>query len=71
MVTGVGSAREYFGDLAWYIMNPKEVDEIAEKLAQALSCKDPGRALSQKTKQQFSWDHTLQALVTLYRSPIS
>lgn len=71
VVTGVGSAREYFDDLAWYVMNPKEVDEIAEKLAQALSCKHPGRALSQKTKQQFSWDHTLQALVTLYRSPIS
>jgi glycosyltransferase involved in cell wall biosynthesis len=68
VVTAVGSAREYFDDLAWYVMDPEEVDEMVEKLAQALLCKNLrlSQRLRQRIKQQFSWDHTLQALYRNY-----
>ena len=67
MVTAVGAAREYFGDLAVYV-DPVSTDSIAEGIEalRARSLFSP--ALAERVRTRFTWPVVLGALASEYRS---
>lgn len=63
--TAIGSAREYFGDLAWYC-NPRRPDSIRQAVLQALAVPRTD-ALRQWVLERFTWDAAAQKTLEAYR----
>lgn len=63
--TAIGSAREYFGDLAWYC-NPRKPDSIRKAVLQALAAPRTD-ALRQRVLERFTWDSAAQKTLEAYQ----
>jgi glycosyltransferase involved in cell wall biosynthesis len=63
--TAIGSAREYFGDLAWYC-DPRNPGSIRQAVLQALAAPAPD-ALRQRVLERFTWEVAAQITLEVYR----
>jgi glycosyltransferase involved in cell wall biosynthesis len=68
VVTGVGATREYFGEHAWYVDNPQDSGEIAEKLSEArrMDYSSVTTSLALKVKTNFEWSNVIKSLISVY-----
>lgn len=68
VVTGVGSAREYFGEQVEYVGQPEDEAAIRQAMERALSrpLDQPGR-LQQWICEKFSWEQSAKELAMAYR----
>ncbi|HET7009528.1 MAG TPA: glycosyltransferase, partial [Anaerolineales bacterium] len=63
--TSIGSARDYFGDEAWYC-HPSDPASIRTAVEVALAApRTP--ALEQRVKKEFTWERTAEAMLASYR----
>jgi glycosyltransferase involved in cell wall biosynthesis len=68
VVTGVGSAREYFGDGVEYVDRPEEEAAIRAAVQRALSRPvDRSGQLQQLVCEKFSWEQSARKLAIAYR----
>ncbi len=65
VVTNVGSAGEYFGDMVNYV-NPYDVNDIRRGMEAALHSETDGR-LRDHVLANFTWDRTAEQLAEAYR----
>lgn len=67
--TDRGTAREYFGDLAWYC-DPCDVGSVREAVVAAYRApRNP--ALAALVKERFTWEHAARATLSAYRQVLS
>jgi glycosyltransferase involved in cell wall biosynthesis len=64
VITKEGCTEEYFGDAAYYV-DPKDTQDIAQKLRMAVSSEGRGHVLSRGVKE-FSWDRVAEELEQTY-----
>jgi glycosyltransferase involved in cell wall biosynthesis len=64
VITAEGCTAEYFGPGAFYA-NPKSVEDIAAKIAQALQAPRNGAVLREQVRQ-FAWDRVAEELEQAY-----
>ena len=62
--TAIGSAREYFGDLAWYC-DPCNPGSIRQAVLQALAAPATA-ALRQRVLERFTWEVAAQNTLEAY-----
>lgn len=65
VTTGRGTAREYFGDAAWYC-EPGDLDSIRLAVQNALS-HPVDRGLREKIRQNYNWDRVGRLTLTAYQ----
>jgi glycosyltransferase involved in cell wall biosynthesis len=69
VVTGVGAAREYFADMAFYVDHPDSVDEIVRQIKEALSAdKAKSALLAKHVQSHFLWESVVAELVKVYNT---
>jgi len=67
--TDRGTAREYFGDLAWYC-DPADIDSIRNAVLAAWSApRRPG--LAALVTRRFTWEHAARATISAYEEVLS
>ena len=66
VITREGSTREYFGDSVHYT-DGWDVFDIVSKIKMAIETA-PNDSLRQRIAEGFTWEHTIEPLVALYRS---
>jgi glycosyltransferase involved in cell wall biosynthesis len=69
VTTSIGSAREYFGDLAWYC-HPSEPDSIRRAVEFALEA-PRSDSLRRHVLSRFTWEKAAQATLAGYRRVLS
>lgn len=69
VITKEGCTEEYFGSGALYV-NPKNVEDIAEKISAAINDKKSGETLRDRARQ-FTWDRVAEELEGAYLKAIA
>lgn len=64
--TEIGSAREYFGDLAWYC-DPRDAGSIRRAVLQALESRRSDE-LRRRVLDRYTWDAAASTTLSVYRS---
>ncbi len=66
VITAEGCTEEYFGAGAWYV-DPKDVDDISNKLSMAMAAGLDGSGQLAQHVRQFTWDRTAFQLEQAYK----
>jgi glycosyltransferase involved in cell wall biosynthesis len=69
VITGEGSTREYFGDMAHYV-DPLDADDMRRKIEAALAA-GPNPRLPALVASRFTWPVVTAALADVYATAIS
>lgn len=67
--TSIGSAREYFGDMAWYC-HPDDLKSIRDSVEAALQA-PPNPGLRQRILTQYTWANTAQCTLDAYQKALN
>lgn len=69
VTTSIGSARDYFGDQAWYCY-PDNLDSIRDAVNAALNAA-PSTALRRRVLTQYTWQHAAEATRSSYEKVLN
>jgi glycosyltransferase involved in cell wall biosynthesis len=67
--TQIGSAREYFGEEAWYC-HPEDLNSIQDAVVSAINAPS-SNALREKILKYYTWDHSAKATLAAYEAVLN
>lgn len=70
VITEVGSTREYFGDLAWYV-DPKDDETVVAGIEHVLNLDHREERLRRLVQERYTWEQCLPQLVSIYHDVVS
>lgn len=66
IITSIGCTREYFGNLATYLL-PDEIPSIKDAVFRALATPGNSSGLQQHIRNNFTWQHAAHQLMNVYQ----